>query len=193
MSASSHQNYKLTKLTLSRTEPSADSSLQTRSFSAMSSGNDSFSLSAPFACVLLGPDATVGACMSFILRPIGNVSKLVDTQWTHGREMMKVCLLDGGANVRVWRRDAFCPSLASNARELGPVKITCMRHLLEALTHSECHPQASHKSHFISLTLECPAQRLSVLLLSVSPDPLLSGLNYSLLFFPAVQRLVAES
>jgi hypothetical protein len=29
--------------------------------------------------------------------------------------MMKVCLLDGGANVRVWRRDAFCPSLAPSA------------------------------------------------------------------------------
>jgi hypothetical protein len=70
---------------------------------------------------------------------------------------MKVCLLDGGANVRVWRRDAFCPSLASMARELGPVKIICMGHLPETLTHTKCHAQTSHEPHFISLALECSA------------------------------------
>lgn len=45
----------------------------------MSSGNDSFSLSAPFAGVLLGPDATVGACMSFILKPMDDILELVET------------------------------------------------------------------------------------------------------------------
>jgi hypothetical protein len=105
---------------------------------------------------------------------------------------MKVCLLDGGANVRVWRRDAFCPSLAPSARELGPVKIICISHLLESLTRAKCHAQTSHEPHFISLALECSTQRLSVLLFSIPPDPLLGGLNHNILYFFAVQRLVAE-
>jgi hypothetical protein len=106
--------------------------------------------------------------------------------------MMKVCLLDGGANVRVWRRDAFCPSLAPSAQELGPVKIICMGHLPETLTRAKRHAQTSHEPHFIGLALKCSAQRLSVLLLSIPPNPLLGSLNYNLLFFSAIQRLVAK-
>lgn len=57
--------------TESKTELSADSSLWTRSFSAMSSRSDMSCLATPLEAPVVGPETTDGVCKSSMWRPMG--------------------------------------------------------------------------------------------------------------------------
>ena len=131
--------------TLSRTLPRAVSSSSNLVFSAIRSSSDSLSLSTPFAafCPIVGPDGTVGVCMSSIGNPMPSIETCNSSQkscevknsWCRGELL----------TTRLARFSADVDDISPLKPQPNPVLYETTSHVFRSCLHSPCSAKPSSK------------------------------------------------